>query len=156
MQPDGVSLVEAIQEQEARLQFSRFTFDDAWELGSLLVSLARERSLPITIDIRRGDQQVFHAAMAGTSADNDDWIERKIRAVRRFGISSFQLGRIHAAAGTDFASATGLASREFAAHGGCFPIVIRDGGMVGSVTVSGLPQAEDHALVVEALETHLR
>jgi uncharacterized protein (UPF0303 family) len=26
---------------------------------------------------------------------------------------------------------------------------------VGAVTVSGLPQAEDHALVVEAIEAHL-
>jgi uncharacterized protein (UPF0303 family) len=28
-------------------------------------------------------------------------------------------------------------------------------GVVGVVTVSGLPQAEDHALVVEAIEDYL-
>ena len=43
----------------------------------------------------------------------------------------------------------------FAAHGGSFPITVRDVGVIGTVTVSGLPQAQDHALVVEALQTFL-
>jgi uncharacterized protein (UPF0303 family) len=33
--------------------------------------------------------------------------------------------------------------------------VIRDAGLVGTVTVSGLAQGDDHALVVEALGTFL-
>ena len=32
------------------------------------------------------------------------------------------------------------------------PVRIRDVGVVGTVTVSGLPQVQDHALVVEAME----
>jgi uncharacterized protein (UPF0303 family) len=32
---------------------------------------------------------------------------------------------------------------------------VRDVGVVGTVTVSGLPQAADHALVVEVLRTFL-
>ncbi|MDT4922517.1 MAG: hypothetical protein QOG01_230, partial [Pseudonocardiales bacterium] len=44
----------------------------------------------------------------------------------------------------------------YAAHGGCFPLRIRDVGVVGTVTVSGLPQVQDHALVVEAIESVLR
>ena len=148
-------LVATIEEQEARLQFTHFTYDDAWAIGSRLVELARERSLGVTIDITRGDQQVFHAALPGTSADNDDWVARKIRTVRRFGNSSFLVGRRHAAAGKDFETATGLPLAQYAAHGGCFPVVIRDAGLVGTITVSGLPQAADHALVVEVLEEFL-
>lgn len=148
-------LVAQVEEQERRLQFTRFTHTDAWELGSLLLEIATERGHGVTIDIRRGDQQVFHAALAGTTADNDDWINRKVRTVRRFEKSSYLVGRTHAAAGTDFNESTGLAKTEYVAHGGCFPIVIRDAGLIGTVTVSGLPQAEDHALVVEALERFL-
>ena len=45
----------------------------------------------------------------------------------------------------------GLADRDVADHGGSFPIVVDGVGCVGAVTVSGLPQREDHELVVEAL-----
>jgi len=155
MSSDIDAQVATIEEQEARLQFTHFTYDDAWTIGSRLVELARERSLGVTIDITRGDQQVFHAALPGTSADNDDWVARKIRTVRRFANSSFLVGRRHAAAGKDFETATGLPLALYAAHGGCFPVVIRDAGLVGTVTVSGLPQADDHALVVEVLEEFL-
>lgn len=148
-------LVQVVEEQESKLQFSRFTHDDAWTIGSELVRLGRERNLGITVDITKGDQQVFHAALAGTTADNDDWVARKIRTVRRFGSSSFLVGRRHAASGSDFNQSTGLPFTQFVAHGGCFPIVIRDAGIVGTVTVSGLPQKDDHDLVVEVLEWFL-
>ena len=93
MSSDLTELVATIEEQEQRLQFTRFTLDDAWTIGSRLVELGRERGLGITVDITRGDQQVFHAALDGTTADNDDWVARKIRTVRRFQASSFLVGR---------------------------------------------------------------
>lgn len=140
-----------IEQQEATLQFARFTHEDALALGLLLVRLGTERSLGITIDITKGDQQVFHVALAGTTADNDDWVDRKVRTVKRFAASSYLVGRRHKLAGKDFNESSGLPLALFAAHGGCFPIVIRDAGLVGTVTVSGLAQGDDHALVVEAL-----
>jgi len=39
--------------------------------------------------------------------------------------------------------------------GGAFPIIVRDVGAVGTVAVSGLPQAENHALVVSVLREFL-
>jgi len=144
-----------IEAQEERLVFSRFTHDDAWELGSLLVSLAKERTLPVTIDITRGEQQLFHAALAGTAADNDQWIARKIRTVRRFGNSSFLVGLRHRATGTPFEDRAWNDLSVYAAHGGSFPVTVRDSGPIGTITVSGLAQADDHALVVEAIELFL-
>jgi uncharacterized protein (UPF0303 family) len=41
---------------------------------------------------------------------------------------------------------------EFAAHGGGFPILIRDVGAIGAVIVSGLAQWQDHEMVVHAIE----
>jgi uncharacterized protein (UPF0303 family) len=144
-----------LQEQEERLQFDRFDNDDAWELGNRLVGLARERGHAVTVDIRRGDHQLFHYALAGTSADNDDWIERKIRVVRRFGHSSYLVGQRYRDRGTTFDKESHLETALYAAHGGCFPIIVRGTGPVGTVTVSGLPQLDDHRLVVEALELFL-
>lgn len=149
---DSAALIAKIEEQERRLQFDRFSFDDAWELGTILVELARERSLPVVIDIQRGEQQLFHAAMAGTAPDNDQWAARKARTVRRFGNSSWLVGIRHRATGTSFEERGYNDLALYAAHGGCFPINIRDSGLIGTVTVSGLAQPDDHALVVEAIE----
>lgn len=137
--------------QEESLVFAHFTHDDAWALGSLLVELARERELPVAIDIRRGDQQLFHHARPGTAPDNATWIERKVNVVRRFGHSSLLIGQRHRERGTTFEDATGLPRDTYAAHGGAFPVAVAGAGVVGTVTVSGLPQVDDHALVVEAL-----
>lgn len=151
-----MDLKQQLQDQEQRLQFDRFTNDDAWRLGSLLVQLAREGALAVTIDIRRSGQQLFHCALPGTTLDNDTWIERKNRVVERYGRSSFHVGQLHRDNGTTFEEATAHLDRsQYAAHGGAFPIRVRDVGVVGTVTVSGLPQAEDHALVVKALEHFL-
>ncbi|MEP6559950.1 MAG: heme-degrading domain-containing protein [Nakamurella sp.] len=149
------ALITELEQQQRELQFTRFTNDDAWELGSMLVSLGLVRALVLTVDIRRHGQQLFHAALAGTTADNDDWVERKIRVVNRFGDSSFLVGRRLALAGRSLDEGAGVDPILFAAHGGSFPIIIRDVGVVGTITVSGLPQAQDHALVVEAIQTFL-
>ncbi|WP_250003637.1 heme-degrading domain-containing protein [Actinoplanes sp. M2I2] len=144
-------LIAELESQERELELSRFDNTDAWRLGSLLVDLASRRQLPVAIDIRRGPQQLFHAALPGSVADNDRWIERKVRVVERYGASSFLVGRRLAAKGQELDAGMGVNPADYAAHGGAFPVRIREVGVVGVVTVSGLPQAEDHALVVEAL-----
>ncbi|WP_372594268.1 heme-degrading domain-containing protein [Actinotalea sp.] len=145
-------LIAEITAQQQRLVLRHFDNDDAWSLGCLLVELAHERALPIVVDIRRGAHQLFHAAMAGTTPDNDTWVERKVRVVERFGAPSYLMGLRALAEGTTFPVKYSLSEQEYAAHGGAFPLTVHGVGQVGTVTVSGLPQAQDHALVVEALE----
>jgi uncharacterized protein (UPF0303 family) len=94
-------------------------------------------------------------ALVGTTADNDGWIERKVNVVNRFGASSYLIGRRLAASGTALDHALGVEPALFAAHGGAFPIRIADVGVIGTVTVSGLPQSEDHAFVVEMIRAFL-
>jgi uncharacterized protein (UPF0303 family) len=137
--------------QEESMVFSTFTNDDAIALGLRLVAAGRAENLAITVDVRRGDQQVFHAALAGTSADNDAWVERKVRLVKRVGMSSYRMGCQLRASGRSLSEALLLNEQEYAAHGGAFPIVVKNVGLVGVATVSGLPQREDHALVVRVL-----
>lgn len=149
------ALIARLEEQERRLVFARFDYADAWALGGLLVELATERSLPIAVDIRRGTQQLFHAALPGSTADNDAWIRRKVRVVQRYGASSYLVGRRLAAKGQQLDAAMGVDPAAYAAHGGAFPVRVPRVGVVGVLTVSGLPQAEDHALVVEAIEAYL-
>ena len=141
--------------QEQRLVFDRFDNNAAWELGSQMVLAARERGLPVVVSIERNGQRLFHAALPGTAADNDAWVDRKVRVVRRYGHSSYQVGCQFRAGGGTFEAKSRLDPDLYAAHGGSFPLTIRDVGVVGSITVSGLPQADDHAFVVEQLEKFL-
>jgi uncharacterized protein (UPF0303 family) len=151
MTDDAADLIARLEQQERELTFGRFDNTDAWRLGSLLVEMAAERGLPVAIDIRRGTQQLFHAALPGSTADNDAWIERKVRVVQRFGASSYLVGRRLAAKGQRLDGDLGVDPARYAAHGGAFPVRVPDVGVVGVITVSGLPQADDHALVVEAV-----
>lgn len=148
MSPD---LVRELEEQEQRLVLSQFTDDDAWRLGSLLVELARERQAPVVVDVRRAGRQLFRCALGGSTPDNDAWIARKARVVERYEAASYLVGERFRAKGTTFEDSSRLDPALYAAHGGSFPLRITGVGVVGVVTVSGLPQADDHALVVEAL-----
>ena len=91
-----------LAEQEERLQFTKFDNETALALGGRLLSAARERGLPVTISVRRNGQRLFHAALPGTSADNDAWIERKSRVVDRYGQSSLRVGTRFRAKGGSF------------------------------------------------------
>jgi uncharacterized protein (UPF0303 family) len=145
-------LIARIEQQQRRLVLSRFDNDDAWRLGCGLVDIAREEALPVVIDIRRNGQQLFHYALPGTCADSDEWILRKSRVVTRYGAPSYLVGLRFEARGTSFDADSRLDRDTYAAHGGSFPITIRDAGIVGAVTASGLAQGDDHDLVVNGLE----
>jgi uncharacterized protein (UPF0303 family) len=148
-------LLATLVEQEERLRFRRFDNETALALGEQLLQAARQRRLPVTISVRRNGQRLFHAALDGTSADNDAWIERKSRVVDRYGHSSYLVGTRFRVDGGTFEEQSRLDPDRYAAHGGVFPVIVHDVGPVGTVGVSGLPQADDHAFVVEQLEKFL-
>jgi uncharacterized protein (UPF0303 family) len=148
----AAALIPELEAQERRLVLHSFTPDDAWHLGSLLVELARLREAPVAVDIRSGPRQLFHCALPRSTADDDAWIDRKRRVVERYEESSYLVGARFRARGTTFEEGSRLNPDRYAAHGGSFPIIIEGTGVIGAVTVAGLPQAEDHALVIEALD----
>jgi len=148
-------ILKQLLREEQELQFTRFNEETAWEVGSLLVERSRSGNLPVAIDITRGSHQLFHASLPGTSPDNDEWIRRKVRLVYRFGHSSFYMGQLLKSKGKSIEQEYLISEMEYAPHGGCFPVIVKGTGMVGTITVSGLPQEEDHKLVVQALRDYL-
>jgi len=147
--------LEKIAQQERRLQFSEFNASTAWELGVALKSAAEKRGAAIAIDIQLHGQTLFSYAMRGTTPDNWEWIRRKRNVVMRYHRSSYAIGLKHERAGTTLADTTGLDLRDYSTHGGGFPIHLAGTGCIGTITVSGLPQREDHSLVVAVLEAYL-
>lgn len=148
-------ILKNLLQEEQELQFPNFNEMTAWQIGTQMVERAMRDKLPITIDITRGQHQLFHYSMPGTATDNDEWVKRKVRLVNRFGHSSFYMGQLLKHKGKTIEQSYLISESEFAAHGGCFPIIIKDTGMVGTITVSGLPQEEDHKLVVESIRAFL-
>ena len=141
-------------QQESELRLPRFDNDDAWKLGLLLRDLAVSRGHAIVIDIRRfgqPPQPLFYTAFPGTTPDNARWVQRKSNIVARFHRSSYQVGLYLAQNQITFTERYGLPDADYAAHGGSFPLHVANAGIIGAVTVSGLPQREDHNLVIEAL-----
>src|SRR3712207_2093329 len=118
------SLTELLAE-EHELLFSSFTNDDAWALGCDLFEAAREQDAPVAIDIERNGHQLFHAALPGATPDNDEWIRRKVRVVRRFQHSSLAVRQASVERGTTFEEQYGLDPLRYAAHGGAFPVLVR-------------------------------
>jgi uncharacterized protein (UPF0303 family) len=146
LQADIAKLIE----QERRLQLPRLDADIAWALGSQLRDTALARQAAVTIEIRIGAETVFFHAMRGTAPANADWARRKRNLSELLDQSSYLIGRQLALEGNTIENKMGLATRDYAAHGGSVPLRV-DGTRFGTVTVSGLPQREDHLMVIEQL-----
>ena len=138
--------LEKVAKQEKLLVFKHFDEATAWQLGNLLRAKAEKQGQPVAIDIRRGDDCLFFTAMPGTTPLNADWARRKRNLVNRLQRSSYALG-LAREQGEDVPAD----DKDLAAHGGCFPIRVANQGFVGTVTISGLPQREDHILAFEGL-----
>lgn len=143
--------IERIATQERELHLARLDARVAWELGTRLRTMAEERGLSLVIDVRRFGQPLFYAALEGTTPDNPEWVRKKSNVVARFHRSSYGFGLKLKMKDTTLLERYGLPVADYAADGGAFPLHVEGAGIVGSVTVSGLPQREDHELVVEAL-----
>lgn len=141
--------VSELEDQLTELRFSSLSHEDALALGMDLASRAEERNWPLAVSVFLGDQHVFRYACPGTTSENDDWIERKRKTVYKFHEPSFLVGQRMISLGKDFHAETGL-DESFAAHGGGFPLFVGE-NFVGAVIASGVPQQDDHAIVVEAL-----
>jgi uncharacterized protein (UPF0303 family) len=147
--------LEELDEQERRLGLPRADLASLYALGRQMADTARERQLPVLIQVRHGSRLVFVASLPGSTASNDSWAERKSRLAARFEQSSLRVGVAHRGDGPDVHARHALPVEQYAAHGGAFPLRVEAAGVVGTVVVSGLPQLDDHAFVVEMLEAHL-
>ena len=143
--------IEMIARQEQELQFDSFSLETGWALGSLLRRMSVERQYGVAIDVTLFSMPVFFTVLDGATPDNPHWVRRKRACVFRFLKSSYALGLSLKKQDTTLQAKFGLPDADYASHGGSFPILVKGTGCIGAVTVSGLPQRDDHNVVVEAL-----
>ena len=141
-----------LEAEAAGLILAQFDERLALRLGLIVVDIARAAALPIIINIRTANRTLFHAALPGSAANNDAWARRKSNTALMFAEASMITGTRHRDTGVSLAK-HGLPAADYADHGGAVPITVKGVGMVAVATVSGLPQREDHALMVRGIQT---
>ncbi len=147
--------IERIKRQEAELVFDRFDEAAAFEIGSAIRERALRENLPIIVDIRTFDRPLFYAAMPGSNSSNPDWARRKINVVRRYLKSTYLMVLEQNRPDRNFKVGEGLDIADYVLAGGGFPIRVKGAGVIGAIAVSGLPEREDHNVVVAALSQYL-
>ena len=143
--------LEKIASQERELRLPSLDAQVAWDLGLRIRTMAQERGLTLVVDVRRFGEPLFYSAFDGTTPDNVEWVRRKSNVVARFHRSSYSVGMTMKVKAFSLLDRYGLPVADYVADGGSFPLHVEGAGIVGSITVSGLPQRDDHNLVVEAL-----
>ena len=140
--------------QEAALQFDKFDYDDAINIGQKLIAKAREKQTkPIAVSVEIDNMEVFLSMMPGTNAENRDWMRRKVNSGKRSGISSLHLC-LQVAYGVQ--NPDWLQRKEsYVACGGCWPVRVKGQDPFAYILVSGLPHQMDHQIIVDVLSEYL-
>ena len=144
-----------IAQQEAALVFPAFDEAAAFAVGSALRDKALAEKLPVVVDIQLWDRPLFYAALPGSTASNTNWARRKRNVVRIFLKSTYRMVLEKARPDRTFPPADGLDAADHVLAGGGFPIAVKGVGVIGVIAVSGLPERQDHGVIVEALCAHL-
>lgn len=143
--------IAAIARQESELVFDRFDEATAFALGAAIRDRAIAENLPIVVDIQTWDRPLFYAAMPGSAGANANWARRKRNTVRLYLKSTYRLVLEKARPDRTFPPGDGLDPADYVLAGGGFPIRVGSAGVIGVIAVSGLPERQDHAVVVDAL-----
>lgn len=143
--------IENLLAEEDRVRLDRFDYEFAWLLGCEIRNIAFKEKLPVAIEITDQGEPVFATLLPGASPDNSAWARRKRAVVQRFHHSSLYMRLLCERNGVDFHTRYRLPPADFAASGGGVPLRLRNAGIVGVAAVSGLPDVEDHNLIMRAL-----
>lgn len=145
--------LDEVTREEETLRWISFDAATAWRLGVWLHDRAMRDGLSIAIEISVAGHIVFVSALPGATPDNAEWMRRKRNTVMRFHRSSLAMRLLCETKGMPLAQRYGLVEADYVASGGGVPILVDGTGCIGAVIVSGLPDVEDHRLVVEAMRS---
>ncbi len=152
---NAVGDIAIIAEQEKALVFPSFDEATAFAVGSAIREQGLKRNLPIVVDIQTWDRPLFYAALPGSTGDNANWARRKRNVVKAFLKSTYRMVLEQQSEDRTFKVGAGLDPADYVLAGGGFPLTVRGAGVIGVIAVSGLPEREDHKIVVAALAEYL-
>jgi len=151
----AAEMLELIKHQEEALQFDEFNEETALKLGLACIEEAKEKNVPISLEICMNNSRIFYYRSKGTNDHNSNWLRRKANVVNKLDMSSLQLFYKLLDTNRDLKNDMFLDPMEYAACGGGFPIRVKGVGLVGSISYSALPHLEDHEFLVRVLSKFL-
>lgn len=141
-------------EHELEFGIREWNREELIELGEFMVDKGILNKLPLVVAIFFKGQRIFQKGIAGSSAENDIWVQRKLNTVELTGHSSLALReKIDRLKIQE--SDLGFRTSDLAVCGGGFPL-FNASGLVGVLIVSGLPHLDDHDLIVDSLREYLK
>ena len=146
-------MIDIIKRQEETLRFDSFSNDDALRIGNAVVKYATSKNKAVATEIVVNGWTQFLFCMEGTSPANIRWLKRK-RNFLEYRRTSSLLGQKLMEEQNRTMSGIFLDENEYSDRGGAFPIRIGN-QVIGSITVSGLPDVEDHQMVADVLASYL-
>ena len=134
--------LQVLQQQEEDFKYPVFTSKDALQLGLAIIEEAEEdRGIVIRI-VRESDGFVlFQYGMDDKAERNYVFAEMKRQCVLQYH---------HSSAWCYVANQLGMIDVQ--TSGGSCPVLLQDGTSTATVSVSGLHDGKDHAVILAALE----
>jgi uncharacterized protein (UPF0303 family) len=122
----------------------------AIELGQILLEKAAADGMEVAMEVHLRGRLVFRAALPGSDSENDRYLAGKLHAVNETGHASLHGSKVYRD-GLAASGATDTRVPESGPFGGGFPLRTLDGEVAGVALVSGLPEEDDHAMIVWAI-----
>lgn len=140
-------------EEEKELRFDDFTCSDAYEIGQLIVSKFDEIGI-VCFEIHiNGIQRVAYFPDKCTF-NSSLVMARKRRVLNERNMSSLQMHCQLKIQGKTQEEGL-LPPDKYCVFGGAFPIRLKSGTMIGSITTSGLFHLEDHEIITSSIREFL-
>ncbi|WP_233899751.1 heme-binding protein [Tenacibaculum piscium] len=135
-----------------KIELESFSNRVGLEIGMAIVDLAKERQQRVAVKIERLNYTIFLYVDDNLPADKLNWLRRKANVVRNFEESSLSVKHQLKKGKMTLNGTFALDSKEYLARGGSIPIFVKNTGMVAIVSVSGLHDKQDHAIIIDGLK----
>ncbi|KYP15253.1 heme-binding protein [Flavihumibacter sp. CACIAM 22H1] len=135
-----------------RIELTSFNNSKALQMGLAIIDLAKKRKQVIGVEIARLNQPIFLYIDDDLPADKNHWLKRKANTARHFEESSLYVRYELEKKNRTLEAFFGLDEKDYVAKGGAIPLFVTGAGIIGTITVTGLPDTEDHQLIIDALQ----
>ena len=135
-----------------KIEVDNFSNRIALEMGLKILDLAKSRNQHIAVEICRLNHTVFIYIDDSLPADKHNWLRRKANIAKLLEESSLSVKNDMKEGNLTLDKTFGLDEKDFLVRGGSIPIFVKNAGMMATITVSGLPDVEDHNIIIDALK----